>query len=335
MHIKTRNTNYAIYQVYDYLQAYGVQQNSRNGPVLTLHEPLIITYTDPAERVNFNPVRHANPFFHLFEAMWMLAGRRDVAFPAQFAQQLKEYSDDGEIFNAAYGYRTRVHFDIDQFEVIITTLMTDPESRQAVLTLWDPHDLTKRTKDKACNMLLHFQIINRQLVMNVFNRSNDLIWGGVCGANIVHLVFFQEYLATHLNVFMGPVHVHSSNVHVYTDNPQWKALKQHVNETIQDGYKWKDDLYVNRVVQPERLITNTALFDEELAQWFEDPYNYHKPYHNMFITHTLVPMYNSWQEYKFDNFGQAKIWAHKIGASDWATAAQLWLKRTEENRNAK
>jgi hypothetical protein len=44
-----------------------IRTSSRNGDVLQIAEPVIITYEQPCERVLFNDARDANPFFHLCE----------------------------------------------------------------------------------------------------------------------------------------------------------------------------------------------------------------------------------------------------------------------------
>src|SRR5271154_5758040 len=44
----------------------------------------ITEYEKPDERVLFSQTRDANPFFHFFESLWILAGREDVEFLAQF-----------------------------------------------------------------------------------------------------------------------------------------------------------------------------------------------------------------------------------------------------------
>ena len=49
----------------------------------------------PCERVLLYPERNANPFFHLYESLWMLAGRNDVAGPARYAKNMNNYSDNG------------------------------------------------------------------------------------------------------------------------------------------------------------------------------------------------------------------------------------------------
>src|SRR5262245_36160296 len=96
MLIRGRNVN----EVYvDVLQAFKVRklepEPSRNGPVLRLPTPLMVVYDRPNERVLFDSFRNANPFFHLMEGIWMLAGRNDLEFVAQFASNLRNYSDDG------------------------------------------------------------------------------------------------------------------------------------------------------------------------------------------------------------------------------------------------
>ena len=48
------------------------RHESRNGPVLVIEEPVTVCYENPNERVLFNTRRDANPFFHLFESLWML-----------------------------------------------------------------------------------------------------------------------------------------------------------------------------------------------------------------------------------------------------------------------
>jgi len=104
-------------------------------------EPVTTTYLRPTERVLFHAGRDANPIFHLMEAIWMLAGRNDVAFLEQFNRTIGQYSDNGEVFNAAYGHRWRKHFGHDQLIEVINLLRKDPKSRQAVIQMWDDKDL--------------------------------------------------------------------------------------------------------------------------------------------------------------------------------------------------
>lgn len=130
-----------------------VKTTSRNGPVLQIQEPVLITYRNPLQRVLLNPYRDANPMLCLYEAMWMLAGRNDLAPLQYYCQQMKEYSDDGKTINDAYGYRWRkAHTDFyhnrpqvvtcyaDQLDILVAHLKDQPNSRRAVLRMWNVED---------------------------------------------------------------------------------------------------------------------------------------------------------------------------------------------------
>ena len=158
MHLTYRNVNDAFYGIVSGIDKdwYGtiptIETNSRNGPVLQIPEPVIITYTNPKERVLFNAARDCNPFFHLFEALWMLAGRNDVAPLSYYNSKIKDYSDDGRTLNGAYGYRWRGNKSLrhdpsavpadytDQLDILVNHLRADPNSRRAVLQMWNVED---------------------------------------------------------------------------------------------------------------------------------------------------------------------------------------------------
>jgi thymidylate synthase len=175
MHLKSRNVNTSFRTLVDVFatapRANGVRmfngetpiisRPSRNGNVLMIDEPVTITYSRPRERVLFNRVRDANPFFHVVESLWMLAGRNDVALPAYYVKRMAEFSDDGKTLNGAYGYRWRkarggdsealqvatddrpgfVATDlVDQLDILVNHLKANPDSRRAVLSMWNVED---------------------------------------------------------------------------------------------------------------------------------------------------------------------------------------------------
>lgn len=284
MEFNCRNVNDAFRDlIREFDLGINVDQNtSRNGPVLVLDEPVTMKYRQPRERVLLNPARDANPFFHLYEALWMLAGRNDVAGPSYYARQMKEYSDDGRTLNGAYGYRWRkaghtIHTgephpeaqsaptwetSVDQLSVLINHLRAQPNSRRAVLQMWNVEDdllkigfttgapdgdMDSLSKDVCCNLSVMFSLressavanlsalnlsaeekarrwgtVSRALDMTVTNRSNDLVWG-MLGANYVHFSFLQEYIACALGAEVGRYYHFTNNLHVYTEGLSgWK-----------------------------------------------------------------------------------------------------------------
>ncbi len=237
MHVfKIDDPNAGFGSVMEALSTEGIRTDSRNGPVIRFPKPVCLEYTDPRRRIIDHPVRDANPFFHLFETMWMLAGLRSVEPLNLYNSGMKNYSDDGVTFAAAYGYRWRHHFGFDQLATAVQKLQENPQDRRIVIQMWDPQELRKKDgKDFACNqqILLDTRPLESHTVgvvkvgdpenkkyaldMTVTNRSNDLIYGAM-GSNLFHFSLLHEYLARHSGLEVGTYYHISKNMHLYLEN---------------------------------------------------------------------------------------------------------------------
>lgn len=331
-----RNVNSMLRLVLPEFKTQGVPFPSRNGPVLRMMGPTCLTYTHPLERVCFCPIRDANPFFHLFESMWMLAGRNDVKWISFFNSGMAQYSDDGETFNAAYGHRLRHHFKIDQLNIVVNQLMADPNSRQAVAQLWDSEDLLKHTKDKACNLCLVFTNDARPgekglLGLTVYNRSNDAVWGTVAGANPVHMSYFQQYVADCLGWSVGDYHQITANLHYYT------SLTGDKYATLMNSGLDDCDQYRNITNRPYDLMVDLIRDDwmEELNMFINkadggqiDPL-YAARIRSDFISTVLLPLYQAWVCRKDKDYQGAYTWVNECAAFDWRLACVEWMDRRD------
>lgn len=149
--INARNVNDAFIYGVALLDSAGALTTSRAGSVIEMPVPVTTVYTCPTERVLFNPIRRANPFFHLMEALWILGGRNDVAFLEKYNPRMAEFSDGQGVFHAAYGDRLRHHFGFDQLQSAMRLLKAFPDTRRAVLQIWSaPDDLDADRKDLPC-----------------------------------------------------------------------------------------------------------------------------------------------------------------------------------------
>lgn len=166
---------------------------------------------EPRTRCQVVPGRKFNPWLALSEALWLLAGRNDVASLIQYNKRITEFSDDGVTLYGAYGYRL-----MPQIEDLIQRLKEDSNDRRAVLQIWNASDLTAATKDPPCNTQLMFKLRNGRLNMLVTNRSNDIHWG-LYAVNVFQFGILQEYLAYRLGVELGTQTHISNSLHVYTD----------------------------------------------------------------------------------------------------------------------
>lgn len=252
-----RNVNHALHALRDSWENYGMWRTVHPRGMLTREVcgTVITEYERPCERVLFNPARDANPFFHFFESLWILAGRRDVGFLSQFNSTIKNYSDNGDTFHAAYGYRLRRHFrtgdgeEIDQLVRVIEMLREEPDTRRAVMMIWDPReDLATHSRDIPCNDTVMFKLRDKVLDMTVCNRSNDAIWGAY-GANAVQFSVLQEFVAHTVNADVDYYRQVSDNFHVYPDQSTWI---NYMADTQSDSLV---DPYTEEVrVRPYRLI---------------------------------------------------------------------------------
>lgn len=331
------------------------KEETRNGPVLQIDEPAMITYEKPIERVLFNEDRDVNPFFSVYESLWMLAGRNDVESVAYYAANMKNYSDDGETLNGAYGYRwTKAKWcpgyglaweRSNQLDVIVKHLKEKPNSRRAVLQMWNVEDdLLKidSSKDVCCNLSVLFSIRQAHgetndypgkfLDMTVTNRSNDLVWG-MLGANYVHFSFLQEYLAARLGAEVGRYTQFSNNLHVYTENNSGF----HPDKWLANG---DQDLYTlsaatNMVHVP--LVRDPVMFDREVKEFVE--MNNGKGctvasvdfWTEPFFRLVAQPMMTAFYLHKQREYKAALEWVSLIHATDWRIATTNWIKKREMN----
>ncbi|CAB4189796.1 thy_syn_methano, thymidylate synthase, methanogen type [uncultured Caudovirales phage] len=216
--IEARNAHEALPKALTLLKREGFSRPSRNGGVQTVDGPVTTVYSHPQERVVFWKERDANPFFHLYESLWILAGRNDIAPLMRYAKNMANYSDDGVKQWAAYGYRMRREGMRDQLAIVARRLQKDPTDRRCVVQIWDHVlDLDRAGVDVPCNLTLTFQISHSgRLDMVVFNRSNDIIWGAY-GANAVHFGAVHEYMSIWVGVPQGRYSQVSVNWHAYDD----------------------------------------------------------------------------------------------------------------------
>ncbi len=353
MEIQTRNVNTAFYRLVRSIESRDVpllRRLSRVGEVLQIAEPVSITYTHPRERVLLFADRDANPFFHLYEALWMLAGRNDVAPLTYYNARMKEFSDDGETFWGAYGHRWRRHFGYDQLDDIVEELRRNPNSRRCVLQMWDAArvhcrpgggdkdwDLRRASiggVDVPCNTQAYFSLRKDpqtegevaeqgendwQLDMTVCNRSNDMIWGAL-GANVVHFSILQEYLAARIGVEVGRYTQFTNNLHVYTE--RWeptKWLRQAPNE-----YK----------EAPVPLVEDPEVFERELPE-FVERHSSSKfarvDYSEPFLLTVAQPMCVAFHWHKAREYRSAQSVMGAVEDRAWRTAGRAWLQKRQSN----
>lgn len=315
---------------------------SRVGQIVRFFDPVTITYQNPTYRVLMNEARDCNPFFHLYEALWMLAGRNKVEDVALYTPRMREFSDDGCTLYGAYGYRWRRHFGSDQLKGIVHHLTEDPNSRRCVLQMWnacncgssrstDLGTATQGGKDVPCNTQAYFTIREGMLHMTVCNRSNDLVWG-MFGANVVHFSILQEYLAVHLGVEVGKYHQVTNDLHYYTE--RWTPDK---------WLQWEDTAHFRDAFMqdPDPIIERYDLpyFDRELHAFVDTYAEPHTGTNDQwscgFLEDTAAPMLRAFHCHKNRDYKRALNWIKLVSCPHWQVTGYSWIRRRQEAWEAK
>ncbi|NNN32193.1 thymidylate synthase [Streptomyces sp. S3(2020)] len=160
---------------------------------------------DPRQRLPYLAERRVNPVFQFAEALWYLAGRRDLAMIVYYAPSMRASSADGiRLGGSAYGHAlfspARGHQS--QFDRVVELLLNEPDSKRAYLPVFAARELADRDNpDVACLAGLHLLSRGGRLHMVCSMRANDLDCGLL--SDVFSFTMIQEYAAIQLGLKLG------------------------------------------------------------------------------------------------------------------------------------
>ncbi|MFE6945995.1 thymidylate synthase [Streptomyces chartreusis] len=177
--------------------------------------------TDPRQRLPYLAERKANPVFQFAEALWYLAGRRDLEMIGYYAPSMRASSADGiRLGGSAYGhtlFSPAGSTKQSQFDQVVELLLNEPDSKRGYLPVFKAKELADRCNpDVACLAGLHLLPRGGQLHMVCNMRANDLDCGLL--SDVFSFTMIQEYAAIQLGLelgtythFIGSAHVNDRN----------------------------------------------------------------------------------------------------------------------------
>lgn len=184
-----------------------------------LHPNLCVNMNKPNVLV---PERGLGYRFMAAEALWMIDGDDRVETIAPYNDNIAQFSDDGETFFGAYGPRVR-----QQEEYVLQKLVSDEDTRQAVMTIWRRNP--PESRDIPCTVALDFKIRDGLLNCHAFMRSSDTYLG--LPYDIFNFSMIATWIACMYNqhladrgvdrapVGLGNLYWCASSSHVYVDPP--------------------------------------------------------------------------------------------------------------------
>lgn len=268
--VEVDDINELLYEACNNVMMYGKEVEVRGMKTKELH-PFHATVNNPTKRTLLYPYRGNNPFGTLFETLWVLGAKdNSIEHLKDYVPRAPMFSDDGKRWRAGYPERLRNYGvldtvkainGVDQFRYVYEKLKADPETRQAVINLWNPllddfelsgltaeqcdkiehgdsiynNVLLKVSLDFPCSQNLTFVIRDGKLDCTFYIRSNDAIYG--CTAiNLYEFTVMQELLAGMLDVEIGKFYYYINSLHIYED--KYDKAKQ----IIQEGKPYDDFL---------------------------------------------------------------------------------------------
>jgi len=221
----------------------------RNGILLELAQPLA--------RLSRTETR-GKPFSCIGEWLWYLSGDNRLDFIRCYIKRYEKYAEDGERIRGGYGPRLFNQRGTDQVRSVINLLRKRPDTRQAVIQLFNAEDLSNGCKAVPCTTTMQFMIRKQRLHMIVTMRSNDAFIG--LPHDIFCFTMIQELLSRSLNITLGTYKHFVGSMHLYDDDR--KAAQQYLSEDVQAsvamppmpiGDPWPA---VAKLLQAEELIRN-------------------------------------------------------------------------------
>lgn len=299
------------------LSDWALVEESRAGEVRVWPEPVVTVTNHPERCVLLDRKRMANPFFHLYEALWMLCGSQDSTMLDHFVSDFSErFGESDGRQHGAYGWRWRYHWSADQIKIALARLRASQTDRRVVIAMWDPMvdafypDAEHVPADIPCNTHIYPRIVDGALDMTVCCRSNDAVWGAH-GANAVHFSFLQQYMAAQLGVGVGRMRQLSNNYHMYMATAReldpsppaapWEEMMPVFDPETVRGF----------VGQARRVVA------DPLCATVDDPW----------LSGVALPMFVAHAGWRTGEQWLTEDAIASIGCPVWRMAAELWCRR--------
>jgi thymidylate synthase len=228
-------------------------------------------------RLPYVPERKFSVGYVIAELLWYLSGNNSTEWIANYSSFWRKISDDGETANSAYGARIFRPYsriaelygdptvtpladnsspksdDWTQWKWLVEELVSDNDSRRAVIHIRSPWDARYATKDVPCTLTLQFFLRDDRVHQVASMRSSDLILG--IAYDIPAFTVFQELLAIelaerlHRPIGVGTYTHISGSLHIYDRNFDLVERILENNKAFLDG-SWVRDTSINVPAMP-------------------------------------------------------------------------------------
>lgn len=254
----------------------GYGRRARDLPTIDLGSTLI-ELESPYNALPVGVGRNLSRRVAAAEAVQLIGSFSDPELLIQASPNFKRYAEDDGHFHGAYGARIG-----QQLWSVYRKLMSDHDTRQAVITLWDPaKDNEVGKRDYPCTLSLVFSRGPKGfLELDVTMRSND-VWRGL-PYDMFQFTQLQLTLARALGWEPGPYRHHALSLHLYeSDLAAASAVTARLGqgvppefvEELPTGFGVPENsiekamITANRVAYDKHIAVPTELTESEAWYW--------------------------------------------------------------------
>lgn len=210
MKLFTGQTGQEIYpDIVEYIRTHGEERSPRKNNTYDIGYTVIELVT-PRNALPLGCGRSLNVNIAAAEAAQLIGGFSLPSLLTKASAQFTRYAEQDGNFHGAYGKRIGT-----QVLRVLEKLRSDPQSRQAVITLWDPWlDNIPDKNDYPCTVMLQFEMYKSRLCMNTVMRSND-VWLGL-PYDMFQFTQLQMSMAYSLGIPPGYYRHTTMSLHLYS-----------------------------------------------------------------------------------------------------------------------
>ena len=204
----------------------GMQINEITNLSFTIENPISCLYT--------NKRRSSQEKYIAAELIWYFSGRRDLKFIEKYASFWKQVANPDGTLNSAYGYllfNRRNEHGKTQWQWAYDSLVSDKDTRQAIMHFNTPDHQRDGNKDFVCTLSGNFHIRENKLNLIIDMRSNDAILGTATDVAFFCILQIQMwYLLQEVypDLELGTYTHHVHSMHIYERN--FELVKEMLNE---------------------------------------------------------------------------------------------------------
>lgn len=205
--IHVPNMRHGYVAIADALRLNGKPTSPRGEPTTEILGVQIVL-EDPTDALPTGVGRDLNRAIAAAEAAQLIGGFSSPSLLGRISPKFFRYMNDGVLWGA-YGNRIG-----DQLRHVVRKIHADRDTRQAIITLWDPRrDNIEAKADYPCTVSLKFYVRNERLHMITDMRSNDF-WLGLA-FDVFQFTQVQLTLCNVLDCMPGRYLHQAGSLHVY------------------------------------------------------------------------------------------------------------------------